>query len=103
ILGQESPFDAARETGSAAAAEAGRLDGVDDLGGRHLAERLGKRAIAAVSAITVERGAIGLVDAAQQYWFVIGPPKCAPSARGCHTPTLPWRLRRIRSHRSASR
>ena len=38
VLGQEGPLEAAGEAGAAAAAQAGRLDRVDDLGRRHLVD-----------------------------------------------------------------
>src|SRR5262249_35584968 len=82
VLGQEGPLDAAGEAGAAAAAQRRVLDRLDDLGGRHLVERLGQGAVAAVGAVGVERRAGLLEDATQEYGFKVGHRLLVPSYLG---------------------
>src|SRR5205823_12542621 len=48
VLGQECPLEPAWKTGTAAAAQAGSLDGVRDLSRRHLVDGAGEGAVTAV-------------------------------------------------------
>src|SRR5262249_28325836 len=72
VLGQEGPLAAGREAGTAAAAQARRLDHVDDLGRRHLVHGLGQGAVAAVGAVRLQGDVRLLENAAQKYGFKVG-------------------------------
>src|SRR5262249_34534791 len=87
---QEGPLDAAREAGAAAAAQAGLLDGVDDLGARHLVDRPRQGPVAAVGAVAFQRLAVGPADAAQKDGFEFGHETLNPhqgmySSRSIHS------------------
>src|SRR5439155_18053520 len=60
VFGQEGPFDAGREAGAAAAAQARRLDDIRHLGGLHLADDTLEGAVAAVGTVRVQGVAIRL-------------------------------------------
>ena len=102
VLGQEGPLEAGREAGAAAAAQAGVLDGLRDLGRRHFEDGLLQGLVAAVGAVGVQRRAGLLQDAAQKDGFKIGhrmsPRSAMLSVRKVHQldpPTRPasWRAR----------
>ena len=71
ILRQKAPLHPGRETGPAAAAQAGILHQLRHVIRRHR-ERLAQRLVPAVGPVAGQRRAVGLIDASQKYGFKLG-------------------------------